>query len=45
MNLNLEKKFTKFSNNFDFDNIFKPTLTSKLLIIHQLDIQKKVKKF
>jgi len=32
MSLNLEKKFIKFSNDFDFEGIFKPTLTSKILI-------------
>ena len=44
MNLNLEKKFIKFSNNFDFKGIFKPTHTSKLLINSSKDFTKRSKK-
>ncbi len=44
MNLNLEKKFIKFSNNFDFNGIFKPTLTSRLLINSSFEFTKKSKK-
>ena len=32
----IENKFDKLSNKFDFKGIFKPTLTSKLLIIMYL---------
>ena len=32
MNSDIEKKFNKFSKNFDFKGVFNPTLTSKLLI-------------
>ena len=44
MNLNLEKKFIKFSNNFDFKGIFNPTHTSKLLINSSQDFTKRSKK-
>ena len=44
MNLNLDKKFNKFSKDFDFKGIFKPTLTSKLLINSSQDFIVKSKK-
>ena len=44
MNLNLEKEFIKFSSNFDFKGIFKPTHTSRLLINSSIEFTKKSKK-
>ena len=44
MNLNLEKKFNKYSKNFDFKGIFNPTLTSKLLINSSQNFAKRSKK-
>jgi methylase of polypeptide subunit release factors len=44
MKLNLEKKFDKYSKEFDFKRIFNPTLTSKLLINSSQNFVKTSKK-